>query len=214
MTPFIKKTLAAAFALVGLAASSAHGDIIVTYQDVNDDLKFSWSGSLNLNGGGSTPGTLGKIATGASSSSSTHQYFYGFTGSYSFFQGNSFTRDPAPNNDWIFGNEADFVFTAAGNPTGDSFGISFLKSNDTATIFLPASYVSGTNISGSMTFAQQSVSALGLFPVSFTLGGSDGKITFQAPQVQGSAVPEPTTLALCSVAAAGLGMAGKRRRAR
>jgi len=75
--------------------------------------------------------------------------------------------------------------------------MSFLTSDNAATIFLPANYVSGTNIAGTMTIPSQSISSTGLSPASFAIGdgGSAGAITFQA-------VPEPTALALAATAAA------------
>jgi hypothetical protein len=190
----------------GFVAPSARGDITVNYQDVGSDLQFSWSGSLDLNGSGSFASTLARIGAGASIPSSAYQYFYGFSGSYGQSLNNSFTRSPAPNTEWIFGNTANFVSSTAGTSiAGDTFGMSFLTSNNTLTVFLPPNYVSGTNISGTMTIPGQSVSSTGLSPASFTLGGGDGVITFQA-------VPEPSTLVLCGVAAAGLGFVGVRRR--
>jgi hypothetical protein len=207
-TRFATAFVVAVATLAGFVAPSARGDIIVSYQDVGSDLQFSWSGSLDLSGGGSFSSTLALIAAGASSGTSTHQYIYGFSGSYSTHIGNSFTRSPAPNTEWLFGNAADFISSTTGaSILGDTFGMSFLTSNNTATIFLPANYVSGTAISGSMTIPNQSVSSTGLSPASFTLGGGDGVISFQA-------VPEPSALALCVVAAAGLGFAGVRRRSR
>jgi len=62
-------------ALAGVVAPSAHGDILVGYQDVGSDLRFDWSGSLNLAGPGSFGSTLARIGAGASIPSSAYQYF-------------------------------------------------------------------------------------------------------------------------------------------
>jgi hypothetical protein len=206
-TRFATAFFVAVAALAGFVAPSARGDITVTYQDVGSDLQFNWSGSLNLAGPDSFGSTLARIGAGASIPSSAYQYFYGFSGTYGQSLGNSFTRTPGPNTEWLFGNAANFISSTTGaSISGDTFGMSFLTSNNTATIFLPANYVSGTNISGTMTVPGQSVSSTGLSPASFSLNaGTSGVITFQA-------VPEPSILALCGVAAAGLGFAGVRRR--
>jgi hypothetical protein len=211
MTSFPTRVVTSFFvavaALAGAVAPSARGDIIVSYQDVGSDLQFSWSGDLNLAGPGSFGSTLARIGAGASIPSSAYQYFYGFSGSYGQSLTNSFTRTPGPNTEWIFGNAANFISSTTGSSiTGDTFGMSFLTSNDTLTIFLPANYVAGTAISGTMTIPNQSVSSTGLSPASFKLGGSNGVISFQA-------VPEPSTVMLaCTGLLTAGGMLLRRRR--
>jgi hypothetical protein len=206
-TRFASAFFVAVAALAGFVAPSARGDIVEGYQDVGSDLQFDWSGSLNLAGPGSFSSTLARIGAGASIPSSAYQYFYGFSGAYGQSLTNSFTRTPGPNTEWIFGNAADFVSSTTGSSiTGDTFGMSFLTSNDTLTIFLPANYVAGTAISGTMTIPNQSVSSTGISPASFTLGGGAGVINFQA-------VPEPSSVMLaCGGLVGAAGMLLRRRR--
>ena len=92
----------------------------------------------------------------------------------------------------------------------------FVLIGDLGELLLPSGYVSGTALSGSMTYSGQTLASLGVTPGTYTwTWGSGADADFVELQVLGGtqAVPEPSALALLAAGAAGLAWARRRRRA-
>jgi hypothetical protein len=100
--------------------------------------------------------------------------------------------------------------TLATTSSGSAINVYF---NSPTTLDLPAGYVSGGAISGSMTFSG-SFASLGINPVARTfswgLGGAGSSVSLTFSSGTGGAVPEPTSMAIFGIGA--LGMAYRARR--
>ena len=201
---FATSFVVAVAALAGFVTPSACGDIIVTYQDVGSDLQFSWSGSLGFNNAGSssTTATLGiRAGTGLSNG---EQAVFGMNADWKQSGVFTYTRSPGPNTDYIFSGNPNFNFAGSAG-FGDVFGFR-LNNTTQANVFTPVNYTSGSDISGGMTIAGQSVSSTGITDASFSLSSGD-TISFQA-------VPEPSsTLLAFTGLLSGAGMLLRCRRA-
>jgi PEP-CTERM motif len=100
--------------------------------------------------------------------------------------------------------------TFGSSGSGDAFGVaaSLLPS---PVLFVPEGYVSGTALSGSSTFASETIASLGLAPGTYVY-------TWAIPGSIGDSltvnigVPEPSTWAMMLIGFAGLGFAGYRQR--
>ncbi len=94
------------------------------------------------------------------------------------------------------------------NPTsgfGDALGV---ESN---SLYVPTGYVSGTNLSTTMVFANQTFASIGLTPGTYvwTWGSGANADSFT---LQIGAIPEPATLGVFSLGLVGLICLGRRRR--
>ena len=140
--------LIAAVVAATLFVKPAQADITINMQETDNDIVFSYSGSLNIDG-----------LTIASS-------------------GNTSASFIAPNDAVVgFGGDNDQYSSAVSGP--DSYGTSaftsasILNDGDTFVVGgkfnflrLPENYVSGTGISGSMTFESTNFATLGIDTVS------------------------------------------------
>ena len=139
--------------------------LIVTISEVGSDVIMSGSGSLNLTGliegsvqsGWGINGTLGTWVIGPSSS------FFGRK-----YQGNAFSTYPTS-----FGSG----YTAPTSFTGDAFGIQ--NGSLGKDIIVPIGYTSGSPLSGTATFANKTISGMGLTPGTYLYSWGSDSITLQ-----------------------------------
>jgi hypothetical protein len=139
--------------------------LIVTISEVGSDVIMSGSGSLNLTGliegsvqsGWGINGTLGTWVIGPSSS------FFGRK-----YQGNAFSIYPTS-----FGSG----YTAPTSFTGDAFGIQ--NGSLGKDIIVPIGYTSGSPLSGTATFANKTISSMGLTPGTYLYDWGSDSITLQ-----------------------------------
>jgi hypothetical protein len=124
---------------------------------------MSGSGSLNLTGliegsvqsGWGINGTLGTWVIGPSSS------FFGRK-----YQGNAFSSYP---------NSFGSGYTAPTSFTGDAFGIQ--NGSLGKDIIVPIGYTSGSPLSGTATFANKTISSMGLTPGTYLYDWGSDSIT-------------------------------------
>ncbi len=184
--------------LIGLAVlvsacAPAHSALVFTLQEVGPDVVLSGSGTLNWSGLTSEGGnirrsglsTLHAIAMVGSEWVLPVDFYSGFVGPASFGTGGGI---------------------AASSAFGDVFGLS-MADTGFKVIAVPEGYVSGSPLSGTATFAGQTLASLGATPGTYTWtwgsGATADSLTLSIGTV--TAVPEPSAYTL---ALAGLGMVG------
>jgi hypothetical protein len=182
MKKFAISTSAALLFLVG--AINSHASLIVTATEVAGDVVFSGGGSADLTGLllDSTPGV------GAGSIANFPKLIM------------------ADGLGWVFGITSGPSNYGAGSTmfassfSGDLFGI--FSANQ---IILPSSYVTGTDLSGTMTLGGTTFASagmtLGTYVWTWGAAGNADSFTLQI----GTTVPAPATLVLLGLGLAGLG---------
>jgi len=180
---------------VPLCVLPIHADVVVYLYQSGPNVVSSYSGTIDITG-----------LTAAGIDGPTDPYIWGATAAEVF--GPAAVGDPVyvgitgPTN---FGDGSE---TVASSATGDTFGYS----GSGGDLLLPAGYVSGTFISGSDTWDDTTLAALGVTPgtYNYTWGtGADGSFTFN---VGTSPVPEPSSLGLMSLVVLGMAFALLRHR--
>ncbi len=176
--------------LIGLA-STAHSAVTFTATQSGSDVIVTGSGTLNLDawgvsaGGFNTdnliPDMAGVIMGTAGPEIGTG---YGSPTNYS-----------APAN---FGSGSAIDATSG---SGDSFGIT-----ETSVLFVPTGYSSDGPLSGTMTFAGQSLASIGMTPGTYVWSWGSGGT---ADSITLNVVPEPTAALLVGL---GVFATGLRRR--
>jgi PEP-CTERM motif len=107
-----------------------------------------------------------------------------------------------------FGSHA---FVHSSSATGDIFGVE----GGVGEIVVPAGYISGSSLAGSMTLDNRTIAGLGMIPGTYTWTWGSGAVA-DSLTVNIASVPEPSTLVLAGAALlAGFGMwvRGRNRRA-
>ena len=196
--------LAAAAFLPGNASAA----IIVNIQEVRSDVVVSYSGSIDTTGIGFnlvSPSSLRRIAA-----SGGNAMFAGPDGargaSLTDFGKTPWTVAPTP-----FGSGGLFEADSFSIADGDSFGF---QGNGFFTRF---GYTSGTPISGSMTFENETLASMGInvgdgiMNATFSSGDT---LTVNATGGSPAPVPEPGTWAAAALLASGAAFARWRRRQR
>ena len=107
-----------------------------------------------------------------------------------------------------FGSSGGPIFADSGS--GDSVGIH----GNLGLLGVPLGYVSGTDLSDTMTFFNQSFATLGVTPGTYVWTWGTGPNQNFTLIIGAAAVPEPASAALLGTALAGLLLAGARRRSR
>jgi MYXO-CTERM domain-containing protein len=187
---------------MGLAAlgSQARAGIVVDISQVGANVVMNASGSIDptvltrVGDGGIQPlvfGAAGWVLLGPLSGGDV---FTGLTGPLSFGTGD---------------------LMAASSASGDSFGLeASLNGFGPPTVYLPFGYTAGTELSGTATYDNTTIAALGLTPGTYTYTptglGATADNTFT---ISIGSVPEPSSLTMAATAAGLLGgLAFHRRR--
>jgi hypothetical protein len=165
---------------VPLCVLPIHADVVVDIYQSGSNVDSSYSGTIDLTGltadgaDGTTPAFIyAAQATELFGPTVAGQPVYiGITGPTDF---------------------GDGALTDASSSTGDIFGFGGLDQD----LLVPAGYVSGSFISGTDTWDDTTLAALGLTPGTYTYTwGTDGSITLN---VGLAPVPEPPSLGLMSL---------------
>ena len=194
-TPNMKRTpilngpaIAAAVTLLTSVVHS-HAAVIINVQEVGNDVVATASGSIDL-------AALTFNVTLNPSNSAELSSFGGSlnltslrTGGVDRYTGAS----PIP-----FG---PLIFTASTSSIGDAFGLS------SAFIFVPSGYVSGEEISGSITFNNESIASLSVPPDTYVSNWGSGA---SADSLTINVIPEPSSALLSLLALAGLPLRRRR----
>jgi hypothetical protein len=183
----------------GLSAESAMAGYVVTLRQVGSDVVATGNGPIDLTGltfsfSNSLPALLSPgafIITGPTSPNPIEDVYM-------------VSHPPPPFGS---GNFVSIASSGSGDPVGESVGG---PHGITGQLYVPAGYVSGSALSDSATYDNQTFSTLGVIPGTYewTWGiGVNQNFTLDI----GAAVPEPSTWAMMVAGFAGLGFLGYRK---
>jgi PEP-CTERM motif len=201
----IKSLLFAASLSLVLApcgVSSANAAVIINIVQQGNDVIMSGGGTLDLFlVDGSLPAATEASVHGNDGIALLGPLGGQFTGSIDFTQGVLLTGPTS------FGNGTLPIEPTSGS--GDLFGILGFRSE----LIVPTGYVSGESLSATDTFANQTLSSLGLTPGTYVYTYDTG-LAADSLTVQIGAVPEPSTWAMMILGFAGVGFMAYRRTAK
>jgi hypothetical protein len=191
------KCLILFMSVAAISTSSANAALVVSFIQVGNNVVETGSGTVDTAGlSGSPAGLLagavrGSDATAEIGPASTGTFFGSLSGPTSFGPGST--------------------FFSATTGTGDIFGVQ----GGSSLLFLPAGYMSGTLLSGTASFNNQTFSSLGITPGTYlyAFDGDVNAVTVQIGPVV-TAIPEPSTWAMMILGFCGLGFMAYRRKDR
>jgi hypothetical protein len=183
-------TVAAAL-LIATFGGQAGAALIIDVSQVGANVVATGSGTIDLTG----LTQLGGFSTNAGTIPDIALIYVGPSGTLDVYTGAS-----GPTS---FGSGGD---TAPSSGTGDIFGVQGNGLSSGSLIDVPAGYVSGSPLSGSMTFDESTIASLGLTPGTYTYTWGSGADA-DSLAVNIASVPEPSSLIMAGAAAlAGLGL--------
>lgn len=190
----------ACLAMVVATAGQIQADVIITYQDFGSDLKFNFSGSMNV----ATPTPANGPYATASLQAGSHPLFYsastfGFAGTVS-----SVTHTPGP-----FATNLPAFAAIQGTHSGTSFLFRLPLGNPgpASSLDLYGNWgAANSPINGQLILTGQSAAGIGMVD-GWNVETDWGTISFEA-------VPEPASLAIFAIGALGLVVSSRRRKAK
>jgi hypothetical protein len=189
-------TVAAAL-LIATFGGQAGAALIIDVSQVGANVVATGSGTIDLTG----LTYLGGFSTNAGTIPDIALIYVGPSGTLDVYTGAS-----GPTS---FGSGGDT--TAPSSGTGDIFGVQGNGLSLGSLIDVPAGYVSGSPLSGSMTFDNTTIASVGLTPGTYTYTWGSGTDA-DSLTINIASVPEPSSLIMAGAAAlAGLGLWIRRR---
>jgi hypothetical protein len=171
---------------IGALTGTAQATITYTVHEQGGSVVFDYTGSIDL----ASATSSSSLSISAGEFIGTSAYIRSLDGNVSIYTTTFTSITPLGTG-----------FVAGGSVSGSSFGLEAKPGVNADQIYLPSGYVSGSNISGSLTFSGQSFSSLGLTPGSTTWTWSNG-VGSDSATFNIVAVPEPSTTLLLGAAAA------------
>jgi hypothetical protein len=172
-------------------AEGADSGIVIDITQVGDNVVATYSGSVDLSG----LTLLGTAAPGGGIIPDLALVIFGAGGDVDEYGGLSGPKS--------FGTGGT---TYVSSQSGDSFGLDGGADPSTGLLYVPEGYTSGTLLSGSATYDNQTFASLGLKPGNYVYTWDSDPVTVNV------GIPEPSTWALMLLGFAGLGFAGYRSR--
>jgi hypothetical protein len=139
--------------------------LVVTILEVGSDVIMSGSGSLNVTGL-----SEGSVQTAGGINGTLGYWVIGQTNPF-------FARKFFGNNLNVYPNSFGSGYTAPTSYSGDTFGIQ--DGSLGKDIVLPLGYTSGSPLSGTATFANKTISSMGLTPGTYLYDWGSDSITLQ-----------------------------------
>jgi len=183
--------------LIGLSALSARAGYVVDLTQQASNVVATGSGPIDLTGLSSA----GPGLSGARVSPDGAEIITGPVGSEGLLRSDLYTGYTGPTS---FGSGGEAIPNT--NGSGDIVGIGMFGID----LVVPSGYVSGSPLSDTATYINQTFASLGAIPGTYLWtwgsGASDDTFTLQIGPV--AAVPEPSSLLLLGMALAGLMLVG------
>lgn len=187
------------FLVLSALAATASAAVNITIRQVGADVVGTVSGSLDITSGVGTPGFQATPTSGLLARSNSGYYYAAGAGAHEQFSVTWITEQQLfPTN----------AVRAASASSGDFVGVSYASL--AAHIQLPSGYSSGASLSGTSTWAGQSINSLGLTPGTYVFDYGPDRVTFNVVDPTPQPVPSMSVVGLI-LTALGLGVVGMRR---
>ena len=196
------KSLALSVAAVAVFSGLSHAAISITFDQVGGDVVATYSGSVDLDSMDSTS-DLGVVES------------RGYDGDAAYFRNNAAATVTVGFTNFIA--SPSFVNASGGAPqttltfSGDDFGL--VSTGTFEQVFLPNGYVSGTTISGSLTFESTTIATLGLNPGTHVWQWTGTAPSSPVESATITVIPEPSAFGLAALGLVSVACRRRRRQA-